>query len=180
MSNESTIIITTNHIKTSTSNNTKSYRLPKDIIATKITNFIKRGRIEVTTKKELEKFPAGSLISYITKNGIYKNGGFITKFGDNYFIYVTLDSDLNLSTKYRAYYDNISKMWAGDVYKVTDDIVSMAQCSKKKTNFPVIIGNVVVYYGIGTFDMIRFTHTDKYKILISWYKYFVDPNFDPE
>lgn len=141
----------------------------KDTINAKISGFLENGRIEISSKKELEKFPIGSVISYTNKFDQLKSGGFIIKFSHDYFIFITPD----FSTKYRVRYFNVSKMWVGDVYKIHNDIVSFAGTSQKKTNFSVTVNNIIVYYGSNTFDMKRFMSTQRYKNLINWHNYFI-------
>lgn len=147
----------------------KSSYSRKDALAVKIANFIEYGRKEIATKKELEKFPIGSLISYTNYKGNFKLGGFIIKFADDYFIYIAPD----FTTKYRVRYKNVIKMWAGDVYTVINDIVSFTGTTQKKTKFPVELNNVIVYYGISNYDVKRFKCTERFKYMIGWYNYFV-------
>lgn len=144
----------------------------KATIAAKIDTIIENGRKEITTKKQLEKFPIGSLISYMNIDNMFRPGGFIIKFSTDYFIYITPD----FSTKYRARYSRILKMWAGDVYNTKSDIVSIVTSSQDKTNFPVMIDDIVIYYGKRSFDAKRFTHTAKYKKIVEWYNYFDQSN----
>lgn len=143
-------------------------KMDKASLSAKISNMIEYGRKEITTKEELEEFPIGSLISYMNKNNIFKTGGFIIKFSDEYFIYIMPD----FTTKYRVRYKNVLKMWAGDVYSVKNDIVSIVKSLNKKTNFPVKLDNIVIYYGKNNFDVKRFMNTDKYKNMIKWYEFF--------
>lgn len=143
----------------------------KAVIATRINNMIKGGRKEITTKNQLEKYPIGSLISYMNNNSIFRPGGFIIKFYIDYFIYVSSD----FSTKYRARYSHIQKMWVGTIYSTKKDIVSIVKATQTKTNFPVAINNVIIYYGSNTFDADRFKNTDKYKKIIRWCEYFDQP-----
>ena len=141
----------------------------KDILKTKLDKLIENGRKEITSKEELEKFRIGSLISYMNINDNFKKGGFIIKFADEYFIYITPD----FLTKYRVRYKNIKKMWVGDPFKVRNDVVSIVKTKQKKTNFPVQVGGITVYYAAKTFDKQRFMNTDKYNTMISWYNYFI-------
>lgn len=158
-------------IVTMSKTNKSSFKyIQKDVQGAKISNLIKHGRVEVTSKKQLEKYSIGSLISYISKSGRYRPGGFITKFCDDSFIYITPD----FSTKFRVYYDFVDKMWVGDVYKVHNDIISFTGTTQKQTKYPVKIGDTVVYYASKSFDMDRFVNTKKYHIMKSWYDYFVD------
>lgn len=73
----------------------------------RIKKLLEEGRTEVKTKHQLEKFPLGSLISYVSKEGQFRRGGTIIKFADEYFIYLSYDG----KTKVRARYINISKIW---------------------------------------------------------------------
>jgi hypothetical protein len=140
----------------------------KALFASKIDTMIENGRKEITTKKQLEKYPIGSLISYLRNDNIYKPGGFIIEFAPEYFIYILHD----FSTKYRARYHNIDKMWVGSVYKTKNDFVSIVPIKHQKTNFPVIVNNVTIYYAKNTFDVKRFINTEKYKKIIQWREYF--------
>lgn len=147
---------------------TKKIIINNAIQAAKIETMIEHGRVEITTKKQLEKFKLGSLISYLNKNNEFKSGGFITKFSDEYFIYITPD----FSTKYRVRYKNILKMWVGDVFKVTGDIISLAESTSTPTNFKVMVGDIIVYYAKDSFDAKRFSNTNKFKTMKKWYDYF--------
>lgn len=148
----------------------------KDIIKTKIKCMVKNGRREITTKEELEEFDVGSLISYMNNDNIFRPGGFLLQVSDEYFIYITPD----LTKKFRVRFANVSKMWVGSPFQVTNDIVSIVESSQKKTNFPVKIGDVIVYYAQKKFDKMRYGSTDKYERCVKWYKYFIDPDFNDE
>lgn len=154
----------------------KSNKKPKDLIGAKIINFIENGRQEITTKEELDEYPIGSLISYTNKNNQFESAGFLTKITDEYFIYINPD----FSQKYRVRFNKIIKMWVADPYKVINDLVSIVKTNQtKKTNFPVIIDGIVIFYAKSNFDIKRFRSTDRYQQILKWYKYFIDPNFDP-
>ncbi|BCS83768.1 putative helicase [Cotonvirus japonicus] len=141
----------------------------KAAFAAKISILLEYGRKEITTKKQLEKFPIGSIISYLNQQDLYRPGGFITKFADNYFIYVTPD----FKTKYRVKYKNVKKMWVGDVYKVKNDVISLSETTQKETNFPVKIGETVIYYASNNFNKTRYMNSKKFKIITTWYDYFI-------
>ncbi|AYV85582.1 MAG: hypothetical protein Satyrvirus24_6 [Satyrvirus sp.] len=153
-------------------NKTKPETINKSpaLMEAKIEKLLENGRKEIKTKEELEKFPIGSIFSYINKNGIFKNGGFIIKFLDDYFIYITID----FMTKYRVRYNNIEKMWVGDPRKIKNDVISLMPAIQKPTNFEVKLGKTVVYYAPRDRDKKRFTKTNKYKIMEKWYKTFVE------
>lgn len=85
------------------------------------------------------------------------------------FAYISLD----FSTKFRVRYNNVSIMWVGDVYKIRNDFVSMAKTKQKKTNFPVKLGGVTIFYAQNNYDVKRFMCTDRYVNLLNWYNYFV-------
>jgi hypothetical protein len=135
----------------------------------KIQVLVEKGRKEITTKKQLEKFPVGSLISYINIDNELRTGGFITKFKNDYFIYIAPD----FKKKRKGKYERILKMWVGSVYKTKNDIVSITKTDKDKTNFPVKVNHVVVYYARSTIDQKRFQNTAKYKTMILWTEYFL-------
>jgi len=140
----------------------------KALLEAKIKSLIKNGRNEITTINELKKFPIGSLISYENKYGIYKTAGFLWKVSDDYFIYLNLDTD----KKTRVRIKNVNKMWAGGVYDVKNDIVSLIPTEKKKTSKPVIVGNTIIYYAKDNYDYNRFLCTSKYKLMEKWYETF--------
>lgn len=134
----------------------------------KISNWIERGRVEITTKKELEKYNIGSPISYQNCNNIIRQG-YLYKIKDDWFIFITM----NLDKKYRVRYKNVIKMWVGDVYKTNDDIISLTT-NQKETNFPVKIGDNVIHYALNNFKAKRFMNTDKYQRMVKWYDYFIN------
>ncbi|BCS83766.1 hypothetical protein QLL95_gp0357 [Cotonvirus japonicus] len=150
----------------------------KAAFAVKISNLLEYGRKEITlhnknqilsaSKQEFEKFPIGSLVSYMNIKNEFKQGGFIIKFSDDYFIFITLD----FKTKYRVKYANVLTLWVGDVYHLSNDLMSLKKTSQNKTNFPVKIGKSIVYYGKNNFDKNRFLNTEKYKRMNDWYNYF--------
>lgn len=146
----------------------KNRTTDKARLANKINNMITNGRVEVTTRNELEKYKIGSLISYMNKSNMYRAGGFITKFADEYFIYVTPD----FKTKYRVKYANVSKMWVGDVYKVHNDVISAAPTTRFITKFPVIFNDQIIYYAPNNTELKRFCYTEKYTRLLAWDEYF--------
>jgi hypothetical protein len=137
----------------------------------KIQSLIENGREEITTKKELEKYPIGSLVSYLTKTDVFKDAGFIYKFGDTWFIYISVD----FSQKYRVRYHNVKTLWVGDVFHTKNDTVSINKC-KEKSNYPIKIGNTVVYYADTPFKEKRYKLTEKYRRMTTWYEYFGKEN----
>jgi hypothetical protein len=142
--------------------------LSKASLSLKINTMIENGRKEITTRKHLEKYPIGSLVSYLNVDDIFRPGGFITKYKTEYFIYVLPD----FKTKYKARYTHIQKMWVGSVYECRNDIVSIVASQKSKTKFPVIFKEIPLYYASDSYDAKRFTHTEKYKKIIKCCEYF--------
>lgn len=146
----------------------KKNKQVKSEIKVKISNLINCGRKEITTKTQLEKYPIGSLISYMNKQNIFKTGGYIIKYTEEYYIYVGID----FTTKYRVRYKNINKMWVGNVYEVKNDIVSLTESKNEKTKFKVTINDVDIYYAKNSYNVKRFLNTEKYERMLAWYNYF--------
>jgi hypothetical protein len=139
------------------------------LVRAKIKKMIKYGRVEITKKEELEKFPIGlTLISYMNIFGIFKSGGYLYKLADDYFIYIQSIT----RTKYRVRYKNVDKMWVANVKDVKNDIITLVCTNKKKTKYPVMIGNIIMYYAKDNFDKERFCCTNKYLIMKDWYDQF--------
>lgn len=153
-----------------TKNKIEPINRDKPALNLKIARLKNNGRKEITTKDELEKFPIGSLISYMNKSGIFKTAGYIWNFGDDYFIYLTAD----FTKKYRVKYKNVLKMWVGNVYKTSNDIVSVVPSTNKKTKLVAKIGKVPVYYTTNRNTLNRFMHTEKYQRMVKWYEIFED------
>lgn len=158
-------------LKHSMSKTTKSGKKNKDRLYATVSTMKKNGRKEIIKKTQLEKFPIGSMISYITKKGTFRPGGFIIRFEDNAFVYKTKDFGKH---SYRVKYAIIDKMWVGDVYKVKNDLVSLVPSTQKKTNFPVEVAGIIVYYAAKNFDIERFKGTNKYQLYQKWCKYFLE------
>jgi len=146
----------------------------KTSIRVKIKTFKANGRHEITTKKELEKYPIGSLISYLNHNDVLYIAGFITRFEPNYFVYMKSDFG---EKRWRGRYDSIKTMWVGDVYATHNDIVSINTPREKGDDrYSVSVDGIVVYYGKQKFDMQRFEETDKHRRMIQWLEYFGGKN----
>jgi hypothetical protein len=152
----------------------KSIKKGKSEIAAKILKLLECGREELTSQKQLEKYNIGSMISYLNTGNIFKMGGFITKFEDESFVFITPD----FTKKYRVKYQNVQKMWAGDVYKVKNDVVSIVESEHPPTKYKVTVGNINVYYAKKSIHIKRYVSTDKYKRMINWCEYFEKGNTD--
>ena len=152
----------------SKTSNKKKRNIDKASINAKISSMIENGRKEIFTKKELEQYPIGSMISYMNVNDIFKIGGFITNFDNDFFIYITPD----FSQKYRARYKNIKKMIVGDIYSTKNDLVSLVKTNQNKTNYPIVVDDIIIYYATNNFHIKRFKNTQKYQKYIQWIDYF--------
>lgn len=144
--------------------------MSKALLNARINTLINKGRKEVANKKELEKFPIGSMISYINIDGAFRHGGFITKFTKDYFVYISPD----FKTKHKGKYNRIARMCVGTVYDTINDLVSIRKTDKPKTKYPVKVKDIVVYYAKENLDAERYKFTEKYKRMILWIKYFED------
>lgn len=142
----------------------------KAALLLKISTMKKNGRKEIKTKEELEEYPKGSLISYMNTSGIYRSAGYIDKFEDESFIYLSSD----FKTRYRVRYMYVKKMWVGDVYKTEKDLVSIIPSTNKKTKFFAKVGDVVVYYATDSTMIGRFQNTQKYLRMMKWYERYGD------
>ena len=136
----------------------------KALIGARILTMIENGRTEVTTIKQLKKFPIGSLVSYINSSGIFNIGGFLLAIFDDSFSFV----DLDFKIRYRVAINKIDKIWIGSVFKVRNDYVSICPSDKKATNFPAIIANIVIFYAPDNYALKRFISTQKYKLAVLW------------
>ncbi|AHA45881.1 hypothetical protein HIRU_S975 [Hirudovirus strain Sangsue] len=140
----------------------------KAAVASKVSTLLENGRKEIHTKTQLEKYPIGSLVSYFNKKGIFRSGGFIKKFGNDYFIYLTPEFDMSVRVRYK----NIDKMFVGSVYETMNDVVSINPAPPKKSKYNVKIGDTIIYYEDNITLIKRFTHTKKYQRIKQWYDTF--------
>ncbi len=60
-------------------------------IKLKIWLLCEKGRKKIKTREELETYNIGTAISYVSISGIYYEGGFITKFEKDNFMYIDND-----------------------------------------------------------------------------------------
>lgn len=131
------------------------------MIKQKIKKLIKSGRNVIKTKEELKKFPLGTLVSYITKEGLYRSGGFLRSIKNKYF--ALQGGNVANPISFPVQFSNIKKMYVGSPIKNVNRTV-------KKTNFPVMIGKTIVYYAKSNYDIKRFKATKKYFRMASYAK----------
>jgi hypothetical protein len=140
----------------------------KALIRLKIDDMLLNGRKEITTIDQLNKYPCGSLISYMNSDGIFRKGGFLLDIQDNSFSFLTSDFE----RRYRINMNKVSKIWIGSVYKVKNDVVSIVPTTKQKTSFPVKVGNIIVFYGQDNYAVKRYTHSAKFQTVLKWFNRF--------
>jgi hypothetical protein len=147
--------------KNSKANKNKAY------LKAKIKSLIDKGRNTVINRDELKKYPLGSNISYTDTNDIFHSGGFLDSIHKKYFVIRYNFAD---EAEFESvYFTEVSIMYVGIVNKTKNDVVSIIKYERKKTNFPVYVGETIVYYASDTVDKNRFLSTEKYKRMIDWY-----------
>lgn len=84
------------------------------LIQEHINDLKQKGRIEISKKKQLESFPLGSYISYVTKDNKYRSGGFLKLIGDKYFVLQggTKGNPISFSVQF----NNIKTMYVKNPY----------------------------------------------------------------
>lgn len=140
-------------------------------VVIKINTLLENGRKEITTIKQLKKFPIGSLISYMNLSDYFKIGGFLLEVFPDSFSFI----DLDFKIRYRVDINKISKIWVGSVFQVTNDYVSILPTTQSPTNFPVVIANITVFYAKNTYAFKRYTLTQKYQTAMLWVQRFHKP-----
>lgn len=68
--------------------------------------------------------------------------------------------------------DKVKKIWIGDPYSCTDDLVSITKTNQIKTKFPVEVNGVIIYYASREFDRKRFFNTKRMQLIQKYLKYF--------
>jgi hypothetical protein len=149
----------------------KNIRIPHigNVVARQA-KMLQNGRKEITTRNEMLEYEIGSIVTYMNKKNVLKNGGFLIEINENDFVYVDIDFDKMHTVKFK----NILVIWIGSVFEVVDDIVSLVPSQKPSTNFPVTIAGFTIYYAKNNYDVDRFKATSKYNIRIQWCHYFLD------
>ena len=115
-------------------------------------------------KKELKNFPKHIHVSYVTKDNLYRAGGFLRKADDkeDYFILWVPDKKISFPVQYK----NVKQLWIKTIQRKAVETVIKAT-DKPATKFPVEIGDVVVYYAKDSYDKRRYMTTDKYKNMLA-------------
>lgn len=137
-------------------------------VAEKVQELIDKGRVLITTKEELENFPKGSVVSYITKEGKYRSGGFLTSIQPDYF---TLHGGTKFApVSFCVQFSNVKEMYVGKVdrsRKITK--IVPVPITQEITNYPVFVGDIVVKYEKDKWKQNRFMQSKKYKAMVEFY-----------
>jgi hypothetical protein len=141
----------------------------KEKLDKKIKEMTNKGRKEISTKEELNEYPPGTLISYITITDVFHVGGFLKDKRINNFTFI--DKKMG-DDAIKVLYSNVKKMYVGSVYECKNDLLKIEKSTKKSTEYPVKVGDIVVYYASDHFDQKRFMNTNKFKNMIKWYETF--------
>lgn len=118
-------------------------------------------------KKELLNFPKHIHVSYVTKDNMYRAGGFLRKIDEkeNYFVLWVPDKKISFPVQFK----NVKQLWIKTVQrKATESKIEPTE--KPATKFPVEIGDVVVYYAKDSYDRRRYMTTQKYKSMMATYE----------
>jgi len=145
----------------------------KNLVQEKIEKLLNDGatKIENPDYKKMsslyDKIGKRLFISYITKDGQYRSGGFLTGISEYYF--VVLGGQINNKISFSVQYSNVKELYAKQIqsHQSTTPIKPI-KTKKPKTKFPVKINNIVVYYAKDNYDRRRFKQTNKYKRMIKY------------
>jgi hypothetical protein len=92
---------------------------------------LENGRIEIETRDELLNFPLKSVISYITKDGLYRSGGFFkNQFKINILHYKVVV--MNILLVFPVQFKNVEKMYVKNFDQVEEVEESSDEDPKKK------------------------------------------------
>jgi hypothetical protein len=143
-------------------------KIDKSAINVKINSLLDNGRKEISSLKQLATYPPGTLISYLNTNGLFRLAGFLLQTHSNSFSFVTPD----FTKRFRINFKFVSRLFVGSVYHCSNDLVSIIPTSKSETNFPVSIGDVIVFYAQTTYTKKRYQATEKFIRAVKWHEFF--------
>lgn len=114
--------------------------------------------------KELQNFPKHIHISYVTKENLYRAGGFLRKVDekDNYIVLFVPDKKLSFPVQLK----NVKELWIKTIQRKAVE-TEIKPTTQKPTNFPVEIEDVIIYYGRDSYDRRRYMTTSKYKSMMA-------------
>lgn len=126
------------------------------------------GRILISTKNELNKYPVGTLISYTNTSDIFFRGGYLIEIHNDSFVYLEPDFD----KFHKVNFGDVNFMIVGIVSHVRNDLIDINPTNQKKTCYKVMIGDTVVYFAKSKNDKRKFMKTKLFERSTNWYNYF--------
>lgn len=145
----------------------------KKLIKAKIRELVdEKGATEIFNPKEsdLENFNKGVLISYVTKDGKYRSGGFLTNYDDKYFVLLG-GGGFGPRISFSVQFKNVKAIYVRKPNKKNvDQPIKPTETTHYKTEYPVEIDGVVVYYARDNWDKRRFMNTKKYRNMLKYVK----------
>lgn len=133
----------------------------RETVEARIKMLLDNGRRIIRNRREFRNEPLGSLVSYVTKENLYRSGGFLKKIEKDYF--VIQGGTYGKPISFTVQFNNVH-------YVIVGSPIRSTQKKLKTTNFPVSIGDKVVYYARDNYDRKRFKMTEKYKNMEIWKK----------
>ena len=135
------------------------------LLQKKIKRLLQAGRAEIETREQLENFPLGSLVAYVTKEGLYRSGGFLRTIQDEYF--ALQGGQINNPISFPVQFKNVKAMYVGNsaVIHFPDPV----ETTKKETKYPSYVGDIVVNYARDKWNRERFEKTKKFQYWIEEY-----------
>lgn len=141
----------------------------KKSVAEKIQTLIDKGatKIEYPRKSDFDNMCGkGNLVSYITKDGKYRSGGFIVSWNEDYFA-VRGGGGYGPIISFSVQYKNIKEAYIRKPSRKNSPLEPIPT-DKPKTNYPVKIDKVTVFYGKNNWEVERFKKSNKYNRMVKW------------
>jgi hypothetical protein len=136
----------------------KSNKKNRALLKAKIARLTRDGYDLSLNKEELEKRPFG-LITYIDKDDKYEKGGFLKEIKEDSFVWHNYDPEV---PDQEIKFEDVKQIY-------TRSPLRLLNRSTKKTNYPVKLGGVTIFYAKDNFDLLRFKNTDRYQQIKKWY-----------
>jgi hypothetical protein len=136
----------------------------------KIQELLNKGAIELSkpSSNDFENINAkGKLISYITTKDKYRSGGFITSWNDDYFT-VLGGGGYGPRISFCVQFKDVKKAFIRKVDR--NGPLKPKKATNKKSDWPVVVGGVTVYYARSKSDKARFKKTNKYNRMLKYAK----------
>lgn len=145
----------------------------KKLLKDKIAEMLEKGATEIhsPSKSDLENLDKGYYISYITKDGKYRSGGFLTYIDEGGKYFMLLGGGGRIPRMgFSVQYENVRTLYVRKPVSRKDKVYKITPSTKPKTKWPVKIGRVVVYYAKDGWDEKRFKGTNKYQQMLEQHK----------